>query len=123
MKKKICIILVSIIMLMFVGTNSFAAGPMAGTDSLDSAARGIYSGSTHPRLSQPLGIVLGVIQAIGYAVGITVLTFIGIKYVLSTPEGKADLKKQLVPYLIGAILLLSGTTLVLIIGNVAKDAL
>lgn len=110
MKKKIYIVLiVIIIMITFFNANCFASDVTA-----------IYNGTTDSRISTPVATILGIIQAIGYASAIVMLTYVGIKYILATPDGKAELKKQLVPYIIGIILLFSGSTLAVIIGNIAK---
>lgn len=57
-------------------------------------------------------VVIGLVQAIGYIVSVLMVTIIGIKYIFTSPEGKAEVKKQLIPFLIGALLLFSGTVLV-----------
>ena len=56
--------------------------------------------------------VLGLVQTIGYITSVLMVTIIGIKYIFTSPEGKAEVKKQLIPFLIGAVLLFSGTVLV-----------
>lgn len=56
--------------------------------------------------------VLGAIKWIGIAIAIGMLMFLGIKYVTSSPEGKADLKKQLGIYVIGFAFIVGATTIV-----------
>ncbi|MCI8486447.1 MAG: hypothetical protein HFJ20_05050 [Clostridia bacterium] len=56
--------------------------------------------------------VIGLVQTIGYITSVLMVTIIGIKYIFTSPEGKAEVKKQLIPFLIGAVLLFSGTVLV-----------
>lgn len=57
-------------------------------------------------------VVIGLVQVVGYIVSVLMVTIIGIKYIFTSPEGKAEVKKQLIPFLIGALLLFSGTVLV-----------
>lgn len=56
--------------------------------------------------------VLGAIQMIGIIIAAVVMAILGVKYIMASPEGKADYKKAAIPYLIGAVLLISGTTIV-----------
>lgn len=56
--------------------------------------------------------ILGLVQWIGYAMAIGMLVYIGIKYVMSAANEKADLKKGLINYLIGAIIIFAASTIV-----------
>lgn len=47
---------------------------------------------------------LGVIQVVGSALAIICLIILGIKYMTGSVEEKAEYKKTLVPYLLGAIM-------------------
>lgn len=55
--------------------------------------------------------ILGLLQWIGYAFAIGMLIFIGIKYTMSAANEKADLKKGLINYVIGAILIAGAATI------------
>lgn len=68
-------------------------------------------------------MVLGLVQVIGYIVSVLMVTIIGIKYIFTSPDGKAEVKKQLIPFLIGALLLFSGTVLVSTISRWAYTTL
>ena len=83
-----------------------------------------YKGkSDNPKtVSTRVGKILGVIQTIGTIVSVIMLIVIGIKYMVGSIEERAEYKKTLFPYLIGAILLFSGTLLPQIIYNImTKD--
>ena len=56
--------------------------------------------------------ILGVFQVVGYSVAVIILAWIGIKYLMATPEGKADIKKQAYAYLFGAFLLFAAGVIV-----------
>lgn len=62
-------------------------------------------------LKDKVSKLLGFIRAVGTVVSVVMLIGIGIKYLFSSVEEKADYKKSLVPYIIGAALLFSGTTI------------
>lgn len=88
------------------GTGSSAADD--GLGNLD-----LYQGgqATSSKLQEKAGAILGVIQTIGAVVSVIMLIVIGIKYMLGSVEEKANYKKTLVPYVIGAFLLFTGTLL------------
>ena len=49
--------------------------------------------------------IIGAIQAIGTITSVVILVILGIKYMLGSAEERAEYKKSMIPYLIGAILL------------------
>ena len=65
-------------------------------------------------------IILGIIQVIAVAVAVIMLTVLGIKYVSAAPEGKADIKKSAVVYIVGAVLLFGTTGILQLIKSFAN---
>ena len=65
--------------------------------------------------------VLGVIKYIGIVVSVFGLAIIGIKYMISSVEGKAEYKKTMIPYIVGAVLIFAGTSLVRVIYSLANS--
>ena len=66
-----------------------------------------------------MGLVLGVVQAIAAGVAVIMLVVIGIKYVAAAPSEKADLKKSLITYVVGAILLFAGSGILQVVKTFA----
>lgn len=56
--------------------------------------------------------VLTTIRAIGVVASVIILAIIGLKYMIGSVEEKAEYKKTMIPYIIGALLLFAGTQLV-----------
>ena len=79
------------------------------------------SGNTGP-FGEFAGIIVWILQFAGYTVAVIMLSVIGIKYIISSPGEKADLKSRLIPYGIGAVLLFAGSTFLNIIYNVVNNA-
>jgi len=52
---------------------------------------------------------IGILQVIGIFVSIGAIIAIGIKYMMGSAEEKAEYKKVLIPYLIGAILVFAAS--------------
>ena len=66
-------------------------------------------------LSGVASLTLGVIRWVGVVIMIGAIIFKGIKYVTVSPEGKAEIKKDLIMLTIGALLLFTVTKLLDII--------
>ena len=62
--------------------------------------------------------VLGYIQWFGYAMAVGMLLYIGIKYMMSSANDKADLKKGSVNYVIGAVIVAAAATIVGILSRI-----
>lgn len=60
----------------------------------------------------PVNKILGTIQWVGYAIAVGMLIYIGIKYVIASPDEKASLKGALVKYVTGALLVAAAATIV-----------
>lgn len=65
--------------------------------------------------------VLGYINAIGMVVSVVVLIILGLKYLLGSVEEKAEYKKTMMGYLIGAMMLFTVTTIASILYNVGTS--
>ena len=98
--KKIVSVLLTLAMLATMFSTVFALpGDLASVD---------------PKLEQGSGAVskiLGAIQWIGYAFAIGMLIYIGIKYTMSAANEKADLKKGLINFVIGAVIIAGAATI------------
>ena len=62
-----------------------------------------------------------VLAVIGIVISVVVVTIIGIKYMLGSVEEKAEYKKTMIGYLIGALLLFSTTTVANILYNIGTS--
>lgn len=57
------------------------------------------------------GRIIGIIQVVGNIVAIAMLIVLGIKYMMGSAEEKADYKKTLFPYFVGAIFIFAAANL------------
>ena len=64
------------------------------------------------------GQIVYILQFVGYSVAVIMQTVMAIKYIMSCPNDKADIKSKLVPSIIGAVLLFPASTTVNIIYNI-----
>lgn len=65
--------------------------------------------------------ILGILQYVGAAVSIIATLILGMKYMYSSPDEKAEVKKKLIPYIIGGILVFGAVQLVKIVEIFAKE--
>lgn len=55
--------------------------------------------------------LMGVLQVVGILTAVIILMVLGIKYMMGSAEEKAEYKKTMMPYIIGAILIFAATTI------------
>lgn len=73
------------------------------------------------KLESKISVILTVITTIGIILSVLMLAFIGIKYMLGSVEEKAEYKKDMVPYLVGAILLFGITTIIKVLQEIGTS--
>lgn len=102
-KTIILISLMSIIVLNLISTSVLAVNPenYAPSQQINS-----------PKFLERAGIVLGWIKYLGILISVVVIAVIGIKYMFSSIEGKAEFKKSMIPYLIGCLLLIGVSAMI-----------
>lgn len=66
------------------------------------------------------GSIAGVIQVVGSAVSIGALLIIGIRYVVSSADEKAEYRQRMIPYFIGAVLLFASVNIIKIIDSIVN---
>lgn len=62
--------------------------------------------------------VIGVIQVIGVAISVIMLVVLAVRFMLAAPDGKAEVKKQLTLFVIGAFIFFGATTLLNIVASI-----
>lgn len=55
--------------------------------------------------------IMGILQTLGIVVAVIVLMILGIKYMMGSAEEKAEYKKTMIPYVVGAVLIFGATTI------------
>lgn len=100
----IIFITLSILSIAIIPNYCYAAD--LGLGDLDSY-EGTNPGSS--KLQSKANVIFTHIRNIGIILSVIILIVIGIKYMMSSAEEKANYKETLMPYLIGAILLFTGS--------------
>ena len=63
------------------------------------------------------GKILNIVQIVGVAVAVIMLSVLGIKYMFASTNDKATIKEKLMAYVIGAVLLFGASMLIGVIRN------
>lgn len=64
--------------------------------------------------------IMGIVNTVGVVVAVVILMVLGIKYMMGSAEEKAEYKKTMMPYIIGAVLIFGATTIANAIYNFAN---
>lgn len=67
--------------------------------------------------------IVTIIQVVGIVIAVIVLLVIGIKYMMGSASEKAEYKKTMIPYIVGAVLIFAGTSLVRVIYSLSTSVL
>lgn len=109
----IVLIAVAVISLVLSMSTIVNADPFDPISATDSSAIGKIQGWG--------GIILGVFQAVGMSIAVIILVWLGIKYIMASPDGKAEIKKQAFAYILGAVLLFGATAIITVVKNVVTE--
>ncbi len=121
-QKIIFLIIVSSIILFVFCQNVFAANVGGAiinpddykVDSMDSPANA-------DKLKNIGNSIIGTIRIIATSLSVTVLATLGIKYMVGSAEERADYKKTMMPYVIGAIMVFGITNLLGIVASISVN--
>lgn len=105
--KIVSILLMSIVLLMGLSTGVMAinAGDIAsGLTGTTSTAQGSITTIGNQ--------IIGVITTVAVVVAVVVILILGIKYMVGSASEKAEYKKTMIPYLVGAVLIFSASAIV-----------
>ena len=93
-------ILLMVIMLCSITLNVFALSPSEITADSSVGTAGIDTVGKK---------IVAVLQTVGIVLSVIILIILGIKYMMGSAEEKADYKKSMMPYIIGAALIFAAS--------------
>ena len=130
-RKVIIISLLVLIIILFFSTKIFATGLYV--DSEIKLATGVIDPDDFdPDKNKPTqseiapimnkaNVIIGTIRVIGIVVSFVTLMVLGIKYMTGIVSEKAEYKKTMIPYIIGAFMVLALTQFVALIAEMVAD--
>lgn len=118
---KILTIILAIAMLVMTATTVFAAdGDVTGEIELTPNQVEAKKTAASDDMQTFGGKILGVLTTAGIILSVIILVVLGIKYMLGSAEEKAEYKKTLMPYVIGAVLIFGASTIANIVSQFVK---
>ena len=111
MKKtsKIIVFILIAVMIVSIGTTTvFAEAIKGGTDPSTLKGQAVTGTSNITKLGNQL---ITIISTVGSVAAVIVLIVLGLKYMMGSAEEKAEYKKTLMPYVIGAALVFAASTI------------
>ena len=121
-KKKILYNVLTIIFISFIIIVTFSN--LCHAEQLDLGDLNNYvqePGSVPTKFRNRVNNVISIIQIIGSLLSVIVLTIIGMRYMMSSVEEKAEYKKTMVGYIIGCVLVFSIVNLLGIVYDIATS--
>lgn len=108
--KKIFLVLIITILIVSAFCKVIAVSTINPND-YDPSKTPITTDDTDEVFSKT-GIILGAVRNISAVVAVITLMIIGLKYMFGSVEQKANYKATMMPYIIGCVLAVAGTTIV-----------
>ena len=119
MKKKIMtvtILIISIALICMLSQACYANG-------MDfSGLQNIYNNSGDEAYQSIGGKIIGTVQFLCYGAAMIIILVKGVKLMSAAPEAKADAKKEMISYTIGAVLLFAVGSIIKLVANIATKA-
>lgn len=124
MKKEIKLAKILSIILIALFTLTAISNVVLATDPIPGKITSIGQGNaTNTDKVVSLGqTIVTIMQVVGIVVAIVILLVLGIKYMVGSAEEKAEYKKTMMPYVIGAFMIFGATTIVNVIYSVVSGA-
>lgn len=121
MKKtsKIIVALAIIFTILAIGVMSYATTTQAGDllKELDGSSTTVND----TNIKNLGNSIIAVVRVVGVVIAVVILLILGIKYMMGSAEEKADYKKSMIPYIVGAILIFASTAIVGVVYDMASS--
>ena len=106
MNKKMVKVLSTVMMIVImisIACNCFAITPsnVVGKENVNGSTQILNVGNS----------MVGILRTVGIVLSVIILIVIGIKYMMCSAEEKADYKKTMIPYVVGAGVLFAASAL------------
>ncbi len=110
-KKTMKILAFVVTLFMVIAMMSSVVNAASGVNLTPSQITANIDSNSQTQITSVGGKIVGIIQVIGIVIAVVVIMVVGIKYMMGSVEEKAEYKKTMMPYIIGAVLIFAGSTL------------
>ncbi len=111
MKKVVKIVTLLAILVFILSVTVFAAQTDPATSGIDPSGFKGDSNYNTTSIKNMGNQIISIVSTIGSIASVIVLVVLGIKYMMGSAEEKAEYKKTLLPYIIGAALVFAASTI------------
>ena len=121
MKKAVKLVSILLLGAMIAVTLTTVVSASAGIDAANIA--GGLKGTTSAAQNDVTKIgnqLIGIITTVGVVVAVIILLILGIKYMMGSASEKAEYKKTMIPYLVGAILIFGASAITKVVVGLAQ---
>lgn len=110
--------------LLFVAMISISLTTVVSASGIDAAnLANQLKGNTSAAQEDVMNIgnqIIGIITAVGVVVAVVILLVLGVKYMMGSASEKAEYKKTMIPYLVGAILIFGASAITKVVVGLAS---
>lgn len=110
-KKTMKILAFVVTLFMVIAMMSSVVNAASGVNLTPNQITANIDSNSQTQIKSVGGKIVGIIQVIGIVIAVVVIMVVGIKYMMGSVEEKAEYKKTMMPYIIGAVLIFAGSTL------------
>ena len=109
-------VLMVMLMLVCICTNVFAAINLNNITSNET-----LSGDADSKMESIGSTILTIVTNVAMILAVVIIAILGVKYMLGSTEEKAEYKKSMLPYLIGAVLVFGASAIGKMIVNMGQS--
>lgn len=110
--------------LLFVAMISISLTTVVSASGIDAAnLANRLKGNTSAAQEDVMNIgnqIIGIITTVGVVVAVVILLVLGVKYMMGSASEKAEYKKTMIPYLVGAILIFGASAITKVVVGLAS---
>ena len=117
-KKILLAIIPVVLVLLVVSTNVFAVSDMFDIKSLDTAVSG---GSASTNATNAVQGIWKTVLLILQILAVAAIVIAGVRYMFASADAKADIKKQTITLVVGAVLVFGASGIITMITSISND--
>ncbi len=118
MYKVLAILIIAVSMLVIMPDNMSLAATAADAGSAIDGIQ-VTGGGDVSKLQSVIGKLLGFLQVASGIIAVLMIAITGFQYIVETPEVKSEIKKKMLPIIVGIVLVFGATSIAKFIIGVA----
>lgn len=108
--KVFAILMIAVSIFVIMPDNMCLADAASAISQVESEAKSDNATTAAEGLASVIGKLLGFLQVASGIVAVLMIAIVGFNYIISTPEVKDEMKKKMLPIIIGIVLVFGATS-------------